>query len=335
MSGENTASPLIDWDDSAGASSYAIWFINLDNGTLVSSDTLSTSQFTASGLSNGNYRIWVRAINGIGSSGWSAPFDFTVGSAPTAPPPAPAGFSVSGETTASPTIDWDDAEGASSYATWFVNLDTGTLVSSETLSTSQFTASGLSNGNYRIFVRAINGIGSSSWSAPFDLTVSIPSSSTASAAIGGPLPKAEAVEELNAEDAEEILAEAISRYEQAGLADEQVELLYSVEIVIADLSDWTLGRADEDTIYLDVDAAGFGWYVDSTPLDDSEFDNGDTSVSERMDLLTVVMHELGHVLGLDDVFDEHDHSLMSAWLSPGERRVLDEDAVDQVLGNAD
>jgi hypothetical protein len=41
-----------------------------------------------------------------------------------------------------------------------------------------------------------------------------------------------------------------------------------------------------------------------------------------MDLLTVVAHELGHVLGLDDLYGaEHADDLMSAMLPPGVRRL--------------
>jgi hypothetical protein len=39
-----------------------------------------------------------------------------------------------------------------------------------------------------------------------------------------------------------------------------------------------------------------------------------------MDLLTVVMHELGHVLGLDSRFDADPSDLMAAELMTGDRR---------------
>ena len=40
-----------------------------------------------------------------------------------------------------------------------------------------------------------------------------------------------------------------------------------------------------------------------------------------MDLLTAVIHELGHVAGLPDLYsDEAEDDLMYAWLEPGVRR---------------
>src|SRR5581483_9838743 len=41
----------------------------------------------------------------------------------------------------------------------------------------------------------------------------------------------------------------------------------------------------------------------------------------RMDLLTVVMHELGHVIGLDSRFGGDPADLMAAYLGAGDRRL--------------
>jgi hypothetical protein len=60
----------------------------------------------------------------------------------------------------------------------------------------------------------------------------------------------------------------------------------------------TLGLASGHTIWLDDNAAGWGWFVDPTPHDDREFTTpGNQGEQHRMDLLTVLEHEVGHLLG--------------------------------------
>src|SRR5262249_21006452 len=67
-----------------------------------------------------------------------------------------------------------------------------------------------------------------------------------------------------------------------------------------------IGYTSGTTVQLDVNAGGLGWFVDPTPGDDSEFaGTGDVyalradggPAAGQMDLLTVVMHELGHGSG--------------------------------------
>lgn len=90
----------------------------------------------------------------------------------------------------------------------------------------------------------------------------------------------------------------------------------NVSVAIADLPGAMLGEATTHSITIDINAAGHGWYVDPTPLDDT-----DDSNSQSMDLLTVVMHELGHVAGLDDLDDTSaEDDLMFGWLESGTRK---------------
>jgi hypothetical protein len=43
-----------------------------------------------------------------------------------------------------------------------------------------------------------------------------------------------------------------------------------------------------------------GWFLDPTPWGDSEFTTpGNQGKQQRMDLLTVLMHQLGHLLGYE------------------------------------
>jgi cyclophilin family peptidyl-prolyl cis-trans isomerase len=107
-----------------------------------------------------------------------------------------------------------------------------------------------------------------------------------------------------------------------------------VSINIGDLPANMLGEAAGTSIYVSRTAAGYGWFVDSTPADDSEFSDrlgpyalaapSGSPAANRVDLLTTVMHEMTHLLGYghSDSLD-----LMSAALPLGERRLFD----DQLL----
>jgi hypothetical protein len=129
-----------------------------------------------------------------------------------------------------------------------------------------------------------------------------------------------------------IVAEAVRRWAGTGLTATQMAELNGVRYVVQDLPGSYLGQTalHGDTVTIDVDAAGYGWYIDPTPADDSEFAShaADTRLyadaidvaAGRMDLLTVVMHELGHVLGLDSAFTPADQDgVMFGYLTPGER----------------
>jgi hypothetical protein len=105
--------------------------------------------------------------------------------------------------------------------------------------------------------------------------------------------------------------------------------LSQVRIVIADLPGGCLGLTDGNTIYVDRDAAGYGWFVDRTPRADQEFRRVARSLDlravdrravDRIDLLTVVEHELGHIAGLQDVASDR-VGLMKGTLDTGVRRM--------------
>ena len=128
-----------------------------------------------------------------------------------------------------------------------------------------------------------------------------------------------------------IVAAAISRWSSTGIDPADVEQLARVPITIADLSGpGYLGFASSERIVVDDDGAGLGWFVDATPAIDEEFSASvrtsaasvGNPASEQVDLLTVVMHEMGHVLGLGDLDPRADvDQLMTGTLQPGQRRL--------------
>jgi hypothetical protein len=118
-----------------------------------------------------------------------------------------------------------------------------------------------------------------------------------------------------------IVVEAAARWQQAGFGRE-TEALNELQVFITDLAGPILGWTSAHVIWIDQDAAGHGWFIDPTPAEDEEFTGtaGDV-LGGRMDLLTVVMHEMGHVLG-------HDHDaggVMAESLAAGVRETPERD----------
>ena len=84
--------------------------------------------------------------------------------------------------------------------------------------------------------------------------------------------------------------------------------LSSVNVSLADLPTGQLGQAWGNTITLDYNANGAGWKVGTNSLG-----------TGRVDLLTVVNHEMGHLLGYGRSTDTFD--VMAATLPIGTRRL--------------
>jgi len=101
--------------------------------------------------------------------------------------------------------------------------------------------------------------------------------------------------------------------------------LNSVSVTFADLTGSAVGQAVGNTITLDDNAAGHNWFIDPTPWDNSEYlptsnpyewvAKEGSAAAGKMDMLTVLLHEYGHALGIDHSAANHDY--MATTLTPG------------------
>jgi hypothetical protein len=127
--------------------------------------------------------------------------------------------------------------------------------------------------------------------------------------------------------------DAASSWQSLFAQNEQV--INSIKLSFADLAGGavgqTVGEGANATITLDDNAAGYNWFIDTTPADNSEFlptSNPDEWVAKegsaaygKMDMLSVLLHEYGHALGIEHSADNHDY--MATTLTPGARIIGD------------
>ncbi|MDZ4709100.1 MAG: Ig-like domain-containing protein [Saprospiraceae bacterium] len=124
---------------------------------------------------------------------------------------------------------------------------------------------------------------------------------------------------------------AIQLWETTGITKEQIAILNNLEFKVDDLRTLHLGETDGQNILLDKNANENGWYIGQD--DDSKLFNRlisvtrsytteETEAAGRVDLLTTILHEMGHSLGLTDTYDLKDRdNIMYGYLSNGERRI--------------
>lgn len=107
----------------------------------------------------------------------------------------------------------------------------------------------------------------------------------------------------------------------------------TVTVTTADLSGGAVGQTTGSSITLDTNAAGYSWYIDYTPYLNDEYlptSNPNEWIAKegsaaygKMDLLSVLLHEYGHALGLEHSADSGDY--MATTLAPGVRRMPSSD----------
>jgi hypothetical protein len=157
--------------------------------------------------------------------------------------------------------------------------------------------------------------------------------------VSSPVQAAPATGGLTDQQLQQTVAAALQRLEDSGVAASVIRLLESATYEIGNLSGPTLGYTwtNARTVVIDASARGLGWFIDPTPLQDEEFSadgRGELQAlpggpaAGRMDLLTVVLHEMGHLVGWRDLDPKtNPESLMSETLGLGQRRTEALDAV--------
>jgi len=143
-------------------------------------------------------------------------------------------------------------------------------------------------------------------------------------------------ESLQREVIQPTLVQALMSWHASGADARMLRQLAGVSVTITDLPENVLARAAGRAIVLDHDAAGHGWYVDPTPWEHGEFggmqsggDATNSAAADRIDLLTTLTHEFGHLLGFDD--SRQLNHVMHHELEVG-RRVLPEVAIAETHG---
>lgn len=143
---------------------------------------------------------------------------------------------------------------------------------------------------------------------------------------------------LEASQLFQLVAEAKREWAETGLSAGQLAKLDALRLEVADLPGLALGQFNEGVITIDADAAGWGWFIDPTPSGNEEFAlavssdqhaaTPDSPAYGRMDLLTVVEHEIGHLIG----YEHGSLDVMNESLAAGVRIVPQAAAIAQSSG---
>jgi hypothetical protein len=142
----------------------------------------------------------------------------------------------------------------------------------------------------------------------------------------------DSVQQLTQEELNWMVQAALQRWQQTSISAEDMAKLSAVTFEVADLGDDRLSSASSNRVRIDQTAAGYGWFYDQSPLEDSEFDvpvpDRELQTTElspahgKIDLLTVLMRELGAVyLSGKNRVPRNLRPLMNSTLSPAVRRM--------------
>ena len=127
---------------------------------------------------------------------------------------------------------------------------------------------------------------------------------------------------ISVADAAALLPQAVARWNAVLPASKQVDATIQFDVSTVPPASAPEQIADTKfangiyTITLDDNAAGSGWYIDDFPTEDSEFAGTGPA---GIDLLTAIMHEVGHVLAISHPNVADPNNVMNGVLDTGVR----------------
>jgi hypothetical protein len=138
---------------------------------------------------------------------------------------------------------------------------------------------------------------------------------------------------LSADQLQAAVSAALARLSAAGIDPALLSALSSAQYDMAALPPGVLGLTDVAArhVTISADAAGYGWFADASAGSAATFAPGGpgSPAAGRMDLLSAVLHEMGHLAGCpDEGAAGNPDDLMADALSPGARKTA---ALDQVF----
>lgn len=214
------------------------------------------------------------------------------------------------------TLDVNVADPGSDGQTVQINWGDG-FIETWMAGSGQYTHTYFQSGTYSIAVVATDddtGVGSDTESVTINWSyLTLEETTAATHTSSG--------EAITMEIVNEMLPHAAEYWREAG------PNFQAVDIRIVDLPGMHVAAAGQGVILIDQDAAGYGWFAEEHAHANE--------LAGRVDLLSALSHEVGHLLG--HRHDEHDHGVMGEHLSLGIRSLPeaehhDHDHNDHELG---
>ena len=156
-------------------------------------------------------------------------------------------------------------------------------------------------------------------------------------------PPTEVTSALTQDALDQMVSAAIHRWELAGATPEQIAAMKAVTVTVSNIAGLEVGDSTPGHVQISTNGAGYGWFVDATPGDDAEFTGtgsdltaaAGSAAAGHIDLLTVLEHELGHQIGLSDLYSPlATADLMYGYINPSERRLPTSADVSAANGTA-